>query len=428
MPPPIVLLVGPRPELLRKARDLGLRAVAIHTPATFLPAHASLVEAALLVDYTDWCVLRPLVVAAHDVFRFAAVVSNLEPGLEPAGRIADLLGLRGNSHAVSNRLRDKWAMREHLAVSGAAGLAAAPVTDAAALAAFARRHGFPVIVKPADASASLGVMRADGPCDLDRVWATADRLRGSREHEFAEFFPIDRFIVEQYVDGPEYSVEALSFDGRHVVVAVTEKLTLPGFVELGHALPARLHPEAERAVVDSVTAFLDVMGVQHGPTHTEVKVAAGDVHVIESHTRTGGDRIVDLVKHAFAIDLEAYAVAWAAGLWPALRDRPRPRAAAATRFLVAEPGEVIDVSGVADARTVPGVVEVSVGVSKGQTVRPLRASWDRIGQVIATAPITDAAITCCEQAASRVRVLTEPRRSATEPDVSARRALRSIGQ
>lgn len=163
MAAPSILLVGPRPEVLRKTRDLGLRAIAIHTPATFRPEHAALSDAAVLVDYTDWSALRPFAVAAHEAFGITAVLSNLEPGLEPAGRIAERLGLRGNPLEVCHRLRDKLAMRRRLHDDDPGTLAAAPVTDAASLAQFGRRHGFPLIVKPVDGSASLGVQLVGGP-------------------------------------------------------------------------------------------------------------------------------------------------------------------------------------------------------------------------------------------------------------------------
>jgi biotin carboxylase len=405
---PTVLLVGPRAELLEKTVKLGLTAVALQTPGRFRPAHAELAEAALLVDWTDWELVRPLIAAAHDAFEFTAVVCTLEPGLETGGRITDLLGLRGNSYAVNQRLRDKWAMRESLAASGAGGIVAEPVSDAAGLEAFGRRHGYPLIVKPVDGSASLGVVRVDGPEQLAEAWDAVSRLRGSSEHLNAEFFPLDRFIVEQYIEGPEYSVEAFSFDGRHVVVAVTQKLTLPGFIEVGHALPARLDDDVERAIVASVTEFLDAMGVQQGPTHTELKLAGETPYIIESHTRAGGDRIVDLVKHAFGIDLEEYALAWAAGVWPALERRPEPRAAAATRFIVGEPGTVTAIRGVDEARGVDGVLDVSMSVAEGDTVRSLGASWDRIGQVIASGPDPERALASCEEAIARISVVTEP--------------------
>ncbi|MGH3827242.1 MAG: hypothetical protein ACRDQX_08725 [Pseudonocardiaceae bacterium] len=59
-----VLVVGGRPQLVRKAKELGLHVVLVQQPDEFQPALAELVESALLMDYTDWSRLRPLTVAA----------------------------------------------------------------------------------------------------------------------------------------------------------------------------------------------------------------------------------------------------------------------------------------------------------------------------------------------------------------------------
>ncbi|MGH3429946.1 MAG: ATP-grasp domain-containing protein, partial [Mycobacteriales bacterium] len=220
-----VLVVGGRPQLVRKAKELGLHVVLVQQPDEFQPAQAELVESALLVDYTDWSRLRPLAVAAYEVFGFCAAVSTTEPGLEPAGRLNDLLGLNGISHQTSYLLRDKWAMRQHLAGVGADTIAADLVRDRASLLNFGRAHSFPFIVKPVDAAASLGVTLVAGESDVERVWCGITELRGSTKHKFANYFPIDRFLMEEYVPGPEFSVESFSFDGQHVVVAITEKQT-----------------------------------------------------------------------------------------------------------------------------------------------------------------------------------------------------------
>ncbi len=400
-----VLLVVPGLELLRKARALELRVVAVDMVCEFERYLADLVEAAILVDYREWSVLRPLVVAAHEVFGFRAVLSNNEAGLETAGRIVESLGLGGSAFSVHHRLRDKWAMRQQLSVANAGGITAAPVDDLSKLADFGRSHGYPMIVKPVDASSSLGVVRIDGPDDLGAAWERLMRLRGSTEHDL---LPIGRLMVEQYIDGPEYSVEAFSFSGRHVVVAVTETETLPGFVEVGHALPARLDPVIDAAVVEVVTGFLDLMGVEDGPSHTEVRISDGTPCIIESHTRTGGDRIGDLVFRAYGIDLEKYTLAWAAGTWSPLMQRPEPHGAAAVRFIVGEPGTVTEIRGVSEAAAVKGVFEVSVDVKVGDVVRPLRTGRDRVGRVLSVGADTDEALARCQRAASLISVVTAP--------------------
>ncbi len=222
-----LLVIGGRPQLVRKARELGLRVVLVQQVDGFGPEMAGLVDSAILMDYTDWSLLRPLAVAAHEIFGFCAAVSTTEPGLEPAGRVNDLLGLKEISYEASRLLRDKWAMREHLTRAGAETIAAELVSDRDSLLDFGRANGFPFIVKPVDAAASLGMTLVHGEPDVERAWARIGALRGNTGHKFANYFPIDRFLMEEYVEGPEYSVESFSFGDQHVIVAITEKQTTP---------------------------------------------------------------------------------------------------------------------------------------------------------------------------------------------------------
>ncbi|MFF2603347.1 ATP-grasp domain-containing protein [Streptomyces californicus] len=403
-----VLIVGGRIENVRKAKEQGLGVVYLQQPGQFTPEHASLVDAALLVDYTDWTVTEPLVAAAHRAYGFTSVVTTTEAGVEPAGRISDLLNLGGVSHEVAHLLRDKLSMRRHLAAAApTVSVAAEEVGDRGSLTAFGARHGYPFIVKPVDGIGSLGLQLVESDDQLDEVWETITRLRHS-DHQFARFFPLERFLMEEYISGQELSVEAFTFEGRHVVVAVTEKLTYDNFVELGHVVPARIGPADEEAVVACVTEFLDAVGVGSGPSHTEVRLSERGPRVIESHNRPGGDRIRDLVEEATGFDIERYTVAWPGGDLPALGDRPAVRQAAATRFLAAEPGRVTAVEGMDGALALDGVVDVDLPVEPGSVVQPIRSSWDRLGQVIAVAPDADAAVALCEKACAAIRVTTTP--------------------
>jgi prephenate dehydrogenase/biotin carboxylase len=407
---PGILIVGGRPDVVHRARELGVRVVLVLRPDESDPALSQLAERTLLVNYPCWEELRPAVLTAYEEVGFRAAVSTTEPGLEPAGRINDLLGLDGISSGVSRMLRDKLAMRQHLAsLNGdhAGAVAAALVNGRDGLTRFGQTYGFPFIVKPADAAASLGVMLVEDEAGVDDVWEGISALRGSTGHRFAEYFPIDRFLMEEYLDGPEFSVESFSFAGRHVVVGVTEKQVHAGFIEIGHAVPARLDGAAEKEIVCCVEAFLEAVGLRHGPAHTEVKLTSRGARVVESHNRTGGDRIPELVRASYGIDLDAYTVAWAAGIWPALEGRPELRAAAATRFLVSTPGKVARVDGLAEVRAMEHVVYAAVDVSPGDTVRPLRASWDRTGQVIVTGNDTASATILAQQAADRITISTE---------------------
>jgi biotin carboxylase len=105
-------------------------------------------------------------------------------------------------------------------------------------------------------------------------------------------------IAEAVLSGNEFSVEAMSVDGRHEIVAITGKLTTgePEFVELGHWQPAELRAGQRDAVVNRTVEVLDAIGHRIGPSHTEVMVDGLNVGLIETHTRFGGDQIWELTQ------------------------------------------------------------------------------------------------------------------------------------
>ncbi|PKW00310.1 ATP-grasp domain-containing protein [Streptomyces sp. 1222.5] len=406
-----VLLIGGVDAHVDRFTALGVKIVLIQHPDKVTEHQMRAVDVLLVVDYTDWDTVRPYAEAARAVHGVDAVVSLTEPGLNPASRLGDLFGLTdGRRHEVSRRMRDKWLMRRHLADRGLPVPHTAQVSDRASLDAFGERAGYPFIVKPVSTTAGFGLLRAESPQDLDRVWARVRELDGGRTDRGSTMFTVDGFLMESYIDGPEFSVEALSFAGRHVVVAVTEKLTAEEhFAELGHAVPARLSGTDRQRLTGAVEEFLTAMGVTDGPSHTEIRLSSRGPVVIESHNRLGGGHIVDLVEAAYGIDMIAYGAAWPLGLVEPLAAPPEPKAAAAMRAVVREPGTVTAVSGVERVRARPDVLAAQVSVRPGDTVRPLGDNWDRLGSVVVTAADTDSAVELCERLVRQeIRIRLEP--------------------
>ena len=405
-----VLFVGGRPESLRFAVELGLTVVNVQIPEYSTREDADRVAATVLIDYTDWPILAAVAGQLAATFGCTRVISMTEPGTVPAARLREHLGLPGNSLHVSQTLKDKVLMRRALVGSGLAEVPADYYAGAASLTGFGDRHGYPFVVKPADATASLHVRMVRSPAEAARCSEFADAALHSAEHRYAKVFPLTKFMIEGFIDGPEYSIETLSFDGRHVVVALTEKLTGTGFVELGHATPAGLTREQAREAAETVTRFLDVIGLRQGPAHTEAKLTPAGWVVVESHDRPGGDRIIDLVERVHGINLEQYGVGWPTGRMPAFDVAPGPRTTAATRFLTARPGQVTRIDGTDAACSAPGAVAVHVDVQVGAVVPELRGNWDRIGQVIATGDDVGQAMARAADMASLIDVHTEEER------------------
>ncbi|MEV6209048.1 ATP-grasp domain-containing protein [Kitasatospora sp. NPDC051914] len=413
VPERTLLLIGHLTEPVRIAKELGLNVILVQHKEKFQPEQAELADVTLIADYTDWSVLEPLVRAAHTIWKFSAALSLTEPGLEVAGRVNDLFGLGGTGFEPARLLRDKLAMRRHLAAVGAPTVAAEPLAGRESMTAFGAAHGYPFVVKPVDLTAGFALFKVDGPQDVDEVWERIDAVRQSGMDRGTTLYTVTEFLMEQYIDGPEFSVESFSFGGRHVVVAITEKLTDGRhFVELGHAQPARLGAADEARIVEAVSAFLDAIGIADGPGHTELRLSSRGPLIIEGHNRLGGDHIPDLVQAAYGIDLTRYALAWPFGLVEPLTERPEPVAAGCVRGVIGRPGRVAEITGVDELRTHPAVLAFDLAARVGSVIRPIQDNWDRLGLLAVTAPDTDAAVLLCEQLRDTVltvRMEDEPR-------------------
>lgn len=381
-------------ETLQKAHELGLQIVYVQRVDRFRESLAPYIEQAVLTDYRDVDRLIPLARHLREVFGFSAVNSLSEDALIPVAHVREALGLPGNSLATVRRLKDKGAMRAHLRDVGFSVVAARLGASRDDIAAFGDEVGYPLIVKPADSSGSQGVLQVDSPSDLDRAWNDARRLG------------VAELLMEEYLDGPEYSVESFTFHGRHVILAVTDKTTLPNHVEVGHSLPAPLDDRRRREIAAFVIEFLTAVGLQEGPAHTELKLTSHGLRIIESHDRPGGDRINELVRVVYGVDMKSMALGWPCGLVPELHEPPAARGGAAIQFFMPEPGYVKDVRGVEDARASAGLVELVLSIRPGDLVRPVTESYDRCGHVIAAGNSAAEAVGRCREIIAKVDIET----------------------
>ncbi|GAA2577456.1 ATP-grasp domain-containing protein [Dactylosporangium fulvum] len=405
--PTRILLVAPTAELTDRARALGVETFVVTTKRRAGLEHIGHARMTLVVDDLSDDQVLPVVTAAHRLAPFSACVSLTEYGLEPAAAIAAALGIRGFDADAVRRTRDKALMREALARAGLSEVAAQECVSADEAHRFAKRHGYPVIVKPVDGVGSAMVRRVDGPDDMVLAFPDADAA------------PAPRFLVEQYLTGPEYSVECFTVDGAHTVLAVTEKHLIGGaeqaaYVELGHAVPAALAEPDRAAIVALTVEALTVLGVDGGPSHTEVKVTPSGPRIIETHTRVGGDYIPDLVQRVTGVDLYEQTVRWAAGLPMSLAAIPGG-CGAAIRFFTPDPGVLTSVHGASLISNLPGVVRHELTVRSGDTVPPVRRSLDRSGYVLAVGEDGRAAMALCERAVGLVRFESDPAVVARRP-------------
>jgi biotin carboxylase len=339
-------------------------------------------------------------------WRVGSVVSFGEAEQGAAAAIAADLGLPYHSVETVACVDDKVAMRRRLAAAGLCDVPFRQVSSVAEFTAFFEDVGPPVLLKPTSGVASVGVA----------VVRTRDEVPGAfRRTETAELPGLRTSLplAERYLQGPEYSVEALSHGGHHYVLAVTEKFKDPSTkVELGHVIPARLPAEDERLVIEYVRSVLTALGVTYGPTHTEVILTARGPMIVETHLRPGGDEIVSLVQDATGVDMADLVIRQLAGedisRHPDLRTRreaPHYQASAAIRFLTGERrGVLAGVDGWDRVAAHPGVRSARQLIPDGSRLRGLRSSRDRLGFVRVAAQDTDAAVLRAESCVATLAV------------------------
>lgn len=192
--------------------------------------------------------------------------------------VAQELGLVGNSVESTLLSTNKFEMRKRLSMYGVRCPNFKHFQEANYKADDSLR--FPLIVKPVDRSGSIGVTKLENKSEVNPALSNAISKSFS-----------NGAVLEEFINGREFSVEMISDKGFHHFIAITEKVTTgpPHFVEIAHHQPARITPEEEEKIIDVVKKSVDALGLENGATHSEVIVASsGDVWVVEIAGRMGG--------------------------------------------------------------------------------------------------------------------------------------------
>lgn len=259
-----------------------------------------------------------------------------------------------------------------------------------------RAAGYQCIVKPADNSGSRGVNLLKEDADLNAAYDYT--VRYSRGGEI---------VVEEFMEGPEVSVETLAIDGDVHVIQITDKLTTgaPFFVEMGHCQPSQLNIEIKNRIAEVAIAANKAIGIQNGPSHTEIKVTEEGPKIVELGARLGGDCITThLVPLSTGIDMVECCIKIALGENPDIR--PKWSKGSAIRYLKTGRGIVKQIDGVEEAEKYPGVVQVSIVHGIGDQVGEIHSSTDRAGFVISQADCVQDAVRIAEKGIGYISVLT----------------------
>lgn len=253
---------------------------------------------------------------------------------------------------------------------------------------------FPCIIKPTDNAGSHGVAK---------VYSFQELLdRYEYAHSCSRH---GKVIVEEFLDGPEVSVEVMVVHGNVHILQITDKMTTeaPHFVEMGHTQPSRLPDETQETIRRVTVAACKAIGIDKGPAHVEMKVTQRGPVMIELGARMGGDNITThLVPLSTGIDMVGSTIKVALGEEPNIE--PTLNCGSAIRYFEVPFGTITAIENVEAARGVTGVKQITFTKEIGEESTPIHCSNDRIGFVIAQGATAEEAVKACEEAMSLIHV------------------------
>lgn len=377
---PRVILVGSR---IRQYREYALASLAARYEVTLVAPEAptwqaKYVDTHRIADTTDAHKLHPAVADLRGEVAEAAVLTWDEWSLVAVSAVARKLGMRAMDPAAARICRDKYASRQALEAAGMAAVRHAPAASEDEAVAAAEAIGFPVVVKPRTLGGSFGVMVARDADGLRQAYrlASGSRLDGAGT--------ADTVLIEEFVQGPELSIDSTVVDGVATPVCVARKRLgpQPYFEEVGHLVTAWRHEPWADAVTALVQDAHRAVGVDFGVTHTELRIGADGPRLIELNGRLGGDLIPHLHQLATGVDLARAAAEIAFERTPDLT--PARERSAEIRFLYPAYDGTVDQVVLPDPAEVDGLVEAVALAGPGdELLLPPRGLTPRSAALIA---------------------------------------------
>ncbi|MCZ7604184.1 MAG: ATP-grasp domain-containing protein [Melioribacteraceae bacterium] len=292
--------------LIKSAKELGLIAIVID-PSDNAPSKG-LADFFYRVDGQDYETTK-LIAIKHNVL--GIVTSQMEKPMRLMAKLAQDLGLIFHTPVVTEKSLDKWLMKKTFLENNVPCAKGKLLKDSEEFVKeFLSEISFPLIIKPKDATSSQGVYKIENFEEIEKY-----------RNITSGFSKTSEIIIEEFLDGPEFSVESITFNGKTTIVQITEKFVtpFPRTVEMGHLQPAQLNKDQKKQISEVVISAINAICIDNSAAHTEVKLTSGGPKIVEIGARLGGDYISSyLTLHSCGVNMDRAAIQIAFGEEPNL--------------------------------------------------------------------------------------------------------------
>lgn len=382
--------------VIKKAREMGVYVIAADDDPE-----------AVGLKYADKCIvgkhlfnLEVMLAVARNEKIDGVIHPCSEVAMNTMGYINEKMELPGIDLRTALRVTNKEKMRRAFERGGAPSPKSFGAVSFESALMAARKIDGAIIVKPSRNSGSRGITKLPTGYSEAELKLAVDRAISESRDRSA--------MIEQFVDGPEFSVEIIVWNKEVNVLQVTDKKTTgaPYFVELGHSQPSMFPKEIVDTVKQAAVMGVKALQVNNCACHAEVKVLDGQAYIMEIGARLGGDFISTELTHlSTGIDMVAAAINVALGDKPNLEPIAEPQGVA-IRYFTPVPGKVVSIENT-EALNRTDVFDAEIYVKPGDDVREVKSSLDRSGHVIVTAPTAKEAIQIAEELVNTVKIITE---------------------
>jgi len=315
-------------------------------------------------------------------------------------KITDSLSLPGISFkdAMATSVNKKN-MRERFLANNLSQPQFYDVTDLDQAKNVARFIGYPVVVKPIDSMGARGVMLVNKESEM--AFAFREAINASFKEKIV--------LVEEYISGHELSIDCLVYKDEISFLCIGDRIIKhpPYFIETGHQIPSTIDKNMIRSAKALMIKAIRALNIKNGTAKGDIKVNLSGAYIGEVAGRlSGGFMSSHTLPLSNGIDAAKAAVKIALGEKPDIA--PLFNKASVERAIIPKPGKIISISGVEEAKALPGIAEIHLNFKEGDILTSLKSNIGKAGNIISFDKDLKKAIQIAEKALSIINIKTEP--------------------
>lgn len=259
---------------------------------------------------------------------------------------------------------------------------------------------YPVITKPIDSAGGRGICIVHNASELKDavVFSSQAGLSGD-------------ILIEEYMRGPEVSVEVLVVNGTPYVLQITDKITSgePNFYEIGHSQPSTLPNNTKQIIKELASKAVLAVGLYNSPAHVEIIITDQGPKMVELGARLGSDCITTYLLNTSVsgINMAQSAIELALGDEPDVSHYSDSGICVGVRFIPTKEGTLKEINGLDSARASSNVIKLEITGEIGNRYTNATDDTGRLGYVVCKGNSTHEAIQQCQNVIEKIQFVWE---------------------